>query len=211
MKLCSPLLLLGAVIAFINLFSFLQASGQGFGLYPDLRTVIPQQLQIQNTQQREMLRFSNGIANTGAGDLRMRAEFPTTNVNQPQLAIQEILDASRNVVSSSVVSQFQYHPEHNHWHINDVALFEVRAGSPTGVVFGTTSVKVTFCLIDWYKMEGNSNTPGRTYSECNGTYQGISPGWVDHNLVVRDEVSANLTHRNPLNRSPVPPPCRRFL
>ncbi len=149
------------------------------GLLPDLQTVIPLQLQIQNKQQREMLRFSNGIANTGHGDIRLRAQIPTTDESQPQLAIQEVLDADRNIVYEQVVSEFQFHPEHNHWHINDVALFEVHSGSPTGPVYGTVSVKVTFCLIDWYKLDSNSPTSERIYWDCNASYQGIQPGWCD--------------------------------
>jgi len=64
----------------------------GSGLLPDLQTVVPQHLQIVNEHQREVLRFSNGVANTGAGDWRMRPEFPLADTNQPQRAIQEILD-----------------------------------------------------------------------------------------------------------------------
>jgi hypothetical protein len=37
------------------------------GLLPDIRTVVPRHLGIQNQQQHDYLRFSNGIANTGAG------------------------------------------------------------------------------------------------------------------------------------------------
>ena len=167
------------ILTFIIFSLFIVYADAQPGLYPDLRTIVPSHLEIQNTQHRELLRFSNGIANTGSGDLRLRAEFPLTDISQPQLAIQEILDANRNVVYESVVSQFQFHPEHNHWHINDVALFEVRSGSPTGPIVGTTSVKVTFCLIDWYKLDDNSKTPERNYWECNATFQGLSPGWVD--------------------------------
>jgi len=170
-------------IHFIFLFFFLTAfvtsHAQLPGLLPDLQTVVPIHLQLQNQQHREVIRFSNGIANTGQGELRLRAEFPVTDQNQPQLAIQEILDANRTKVYEAVVSQFQFHPEHNHWHINDVALFEIRSGSPTGPVFGTVSVKVTFCLIDWYRIEGNAPTSERIYWECNGDYQGLQPGWVD--------------------------------
>ena len=36
-------------------------------LYPDLRTVVPAHLNLVNQQQQDILRFSNGIANTGAG------------------------------------------------------------------------------------------------------------------------------------------------
>ena len=37
--------------------------------YPDLRTVVPDHLNFVNQQQKEFLRFSNGIANTGPGTL----------------------------------------------------------------------------------------------------------------------------------------------
>lgn len=78
-----------------------------------------------------------------------------------------------------MVSQFEYHPTHRHWHVNGVALFEIRVGSPDGPVFGGNSVKTTFCLIDWYKLDDNAKTPERGYFACAGAYQGISPGWVD--------------------------------
>lgn len=149
------------------------------GLYPDLRTVVPQHLQIVNSGQREILRFSNGIANTGDGPWRMRPQFPISDSLATQNALQEILDSSGNIVLEQTVSQFEFHPEHNHWHIADVALFEVRYGAPDGPVWGANSIKTTFCLIDWYKLEGNSKTPERTYFDCAGSYQGISVGWVD--------------------------------
>ena len=46
------------------------------GLLPDLRTVVPQHLQLVNAQQREKLRFSNGIANTGPGPWALRPDPP---------------------------------------------------------------------------------------------------------------------------------------
>ncbi|HVL52991.1 MAG TPA: lysyl oxidase family protein [Vitreimonas sp.] len=148
------------------------------GLLPDIRAVVPTHLQLVNAHQRDVLRFSNGVANTGAGDWRMRPEYPSGNLVQN--AVQEILDANGNVVSEKVVSTFEYHPSHNHWHIGDVALFEVRKGSPTGpVATPNLSLKVTFCLIDWYKLDDNSPTKERTYWDCYNSYQGISPGWVD--------------------------------
>ena len=62
---------------------------------PDLVTMIPQQLQIVNPakgSKREVLRFSNGIANIGEGPWRMRPEFPTLDPSQPRMAIQELLE-----------------------------------------------------------------------------------------------------------------------
>lgn len=155
------------------------AAWAGKGLLPDLRTVVPKHLAIQNAHQREILRFSNGIANTGAGPWRMRAAFPSNASSGTQDAIQEVLDAQGDVVASRTVSQFEFHEEHNHWHIAGVALFEVRVGDPEGPIFGGSTIKTTFCLIDWYKLEGNSPNTERTFLECNGDLQGISPGWVD--------------------------------
>ena len=159
----------------LSLAMNVDAAKRTTGLYPDLQTVVPDHLQLVNEHQREILRFSNGIANTGDGDWRLRPDFQLTVTK----AIQEILDVNGNIVYEQQVSAFEFHPEHNHWHLADIALFEVHKDSSTGPVVGTNSIKVTFCLIDWYKMVGNSPTTDRTYFECERSYQGISPGWVD--------------------------------
>ena len=91
------------------------------------------------------------------------------------------------MVSSQPVSEFVFHPAHNHWHITGVALFEVRLapdngkGGRFGAVYANQSIKTTFCLIDWIKLEGNSPTGGpHTTSTAVGTsLQGISAGWGD--------------------------------
>src|SRR5688572_31626145 len=76
----------------------------GGGLLPDLQTVVPTHLQIVNQQQRDLLRFSNGIANTGAGPLALRPE----NVGDVTNGIQEIRDADGNVVSERLASQYEF-------------------------------------------------------------------------------------------------------
>jgi hypothetical protein len=170
------------------------------GLVPDIRTVLPQHLQIVNQGQRDILRFSNGIANTGAGGWALRPE-PSIEVAKEQgldtvAAVQEFRDDPTayykcgtqpknvpncfNVVSERVAGNFVFHPEHNHWHIGDVALFEVRKGNPTtGKIVGGNSIKTTFCLIDLYKLNDNARTSERVFWDCYTSYQGISPGWVD--------------------------------
>jgi hypothetical protein len=167
------------------------------GLLPDLRTVVPTHLQLVNQQQRDTLRFSNGIANTGAGPWALRPDPPPDEA-PPETAtiaaVQEFRDANTfykcgeqpkqvtecyNVVSERVAGQFEFHPAHNHWHIGDVALFEVRKGSPTGPIVGGNSIKTTFCLIDWYKLADNSPAGERIFFDCYTSYQGISSGWVD--------------------------------
>ena len=177
-------------------------------LYPDLRTVVPQHLNLVNQQQREYLRFSNGIANTGGGPWAMRPDPPLDQATSTVTAIQEIrsngayykcgeqpkqVTECYDVVAEYPTSEFEYHPSHNHWHINDVALFEVRKGSPTGPVVGGNSIKTTFCLIDWYKLEDNSPASERVFFDCYTSYQGISVGWVDQYHQATDGQQVDLT------------------
>jgi lysyl oxidase len=177
-------------------------AGQGGGggttapttLYPDLRTVVPQHLNLVNEHQRDLLRFSNGIANTGGGPWAMRPDPPLDQATDFTTAIQEIRSNGSyykcgtqpkqvtdcyEVLQEFPTSRFEFHPAHNHWHMGDVALFEVRKGSPTGPVVGGNSIKTTFCLIDWYKLEDNSPASERVFFDCYTSYQGISVGWVD--------------------------------
>jgi hypothetical protein len=165
------------------------------GLLPDMRTVVPTHLQIVNQQQRDVLRFSNGIANTGPGPWALTPDPPLDQATSTVTAVQEIRDANAfyecntpglkpgtpcyNVVSRHPTSTFEFHPSHNHWHIGDVALFEVREGSPTGPIAEGLSRKFTFCLIDWYKLDDNPKTPERVFFDCYKGNQGISSGWVD--------------------------------
>jgi hypothetical protein len=51
------------------------------GLYPDLRAAVPGHFTIQHDHQREYLRFSDLVANTGEGALTLRPEHdPATGI-----------------------------------------------------------------------------------------------------------------------------------
>jgi hypothetical protein len=164
------------------------------GLLPDIRTIVPKQVQLMNMQQRELLRFSNGIANTGAGHWRMRPEVIGSGSGQVQNAIQEILDSQGNVVQEKLVSTYEFHVEHDHWHIDRVALFQIRSGDPiTGPIVGGNSIKVTFCLIDWYKLDDNPKHTELSYFHCGDDRQGISPGWVDQYHQATEGQSLDIT------------------
>ncbi len=190
-----------AVLAFLTLaLGFppsvpARVSAVGNPRLPDMRTVVPQHLQVVNPakgSKKEVLRFANGVANLGDGPWRMRPRFPLGDLSQPQEAIQEILDSTDSygsIVEEKLVSRFEWHETHNHWHINGIALFEFRKSrggtastADIGDVYGGNSLKTTFCLIDWIRYEGNSNTGKKTdrvYFDCAGDYQGVSVGWVD--------------------------------
>jgi hypothetical protein len=178
------------------------------GLLPDLRTVVPAHLNLVNEHQTDALRFANGIANTGAGPWALRPDPPLELATSTTTAIQEFRDSNAyykcgeqpkqvtacyNVVSERAAGTFEYHPAHNHWHIGDVALFEVRKGSPTGPVVGGNSIKTTFCLIDWYKLDDNSPAGERVFFDCYKGHQGISPGWVDQYHQSTDGQQVDLT------------------
>jgi len=188
--------LLRAVVPILTAVA-LAAGGGGStstALYPDLRAVVPAHLQLVNEHQQETLRFSNGVANTGAGPWSLRPDPPLSQATTTTTAIQEFRDSTAyykcgeapkqvtecyNVVAERPTGTFEYHPAHNHWHIGDVALFEVRKGSPTGAIVGGNSIKTTFCLIDWYKIDDNSPAGERVFFDCYKGHQGVSPGWVD--------------------------------
>ena len=177
-------------------------------LYPDLRTVVPKHLNLVNEHQRDILRFSNGIANTGGGPWALRPDPPVAQATDTVTAMQEIRSNNAyykcgeqpkqvtdcyRVLAEYPTSTFAFHPAHNHWHIGDVALFEVRKGSPAGPVVGNNSIKTTFCLIDWVKLDDNSPTTEKVFFDCYTSYQGISVGWVDQYHQATDGQQVDLT------------------
>jgi hypothetical protein len=154
-------------------------------LIPDLREAVPQQIGVQNSQHTTTLRISTAIANTGEGLWQMRAENPTTQT-EPQLALQQLLKADGTLWNEYTVSQFQYHPAHKHFHIASVTSYELYVASGPNAIFtgleektDARAEKVTSCLIDWVKISDNSPNHERTYSACDGEFQGVSPEWMD--------------------------------
>jgi Lysyl oxidase len=206
-------IVLGGVALAVGGTMALAGKPSGTALYPDLRTVVPAHLNLVNQQQDEFLRFSNGVANTGAGPWAIRPDPPPEDATTVTAAVQEFRDSNAlykcgeqpkqvtdcyNVVDEQVAGVYEYHPAHHHWHIGDIALFEVRQGSPTGPIVGGNSIKTTFCLIDWYSLAENSATSERTFFDC-FAIQGISSGWVDqyHMATVGQQVVlTNVPDRN---------------
>jgi hypothetical protein len=196
-----PKTLTKSALASAAILGFLLAAGAASAgpaskLLPDLQSVVPSHLSIQNEHQREMLRLTNGIYNTGGGPLQIRgtsvAPCPAPLTGDCTYATQEILDSSGNVVSTSPSGFFYFHEAHNHWHQSDVASFVLRAGSLAGPVVAA-SYKVTFCLIDFDKSSTVKRNSERVYWECNGDLQGISPGWIDEYHQATDGQELDIT------------------
>jgi Lysyl oxidase len=152
--------------------------------YPDIVEQISH-LQIQNEHQREMLRFSTTHINVGDGPLQIRgggqvAPCAIDNVAHAQCthSTQEVLDAAGNIVEIHPAGVAVFHPEHNHWHQSNVALFQIRVGALDGPVW-SAGVKITFCLVDNDQTVLVKKGSSRTYFDCNRELQGLSVGWSD--------------------------------
>lgn len=113
-------------------------------LLPDLMTVVPKHLQIQNEHQTEKLRFSNGLANLGSGPWWLEPEFPDDSSGSSCQAAYQVLAAPEHFPDGALTvgdedipapegsyaakchkGNFDYHESHNHWHIDNVGEFKV--------------------------------------------------------------------------------------
>ena len=138
------------------------------GWLPDIQAVTPEKLTIQREHQRDMLRFSNSIANTGENNWQVRRGVQLSEETNPELmdyarslgldtselavTAQELLNEDGSiaaVIPDAALSE--YHPEHKHFHIGETAQFGIEKRNASGgwdPVTGLEIVKTTFCLID---------------------------------------------------------------
>ena len=168
---------------------------------PDLAEAIPQHIGLQNTNQNSYLRVSTAVANIGTGQWQMRSVVPPTQ-DQPQLAMQQLLNDNGVSEFNAIVSSFQYHPAHKHFHIAAVTSYELFTADGStdtdpsnNISTGISSQKVTSCLIDWVKIADNAPSHERAYWDCFGELQGVSPGWMDqyhHSLAGQELNVTNL-------------------
>lgn len=156
--------------------------------YPDLVTLAPSAVGVEfrPATSRKFLRFSNQIVNLGEGPLEV------TPFNH---ATEAVTDAIQRLYShdsdnrwypagTNSVGRFAFHPEHDHWHFEDFALYQVRnvaADGALGANVLATSAKVSFCLVDDYLFDPVRPHQGaQTYTHCDQIHpQGISVGWTD--------------------------------
>lgn len=153
--------------------------------FPDLQTQPPADLRIERHRGVKLLRFSNTVANRGDGPLELA---PVNQADGTTDAYQVFYthDASGNwsAVGRVLVGTFEFHPTHNHWHLADFALYELRAVAADGSIGDRviSSSKVTFCLLDSTVDDATLEhaSPAQNYRFCGRTLpQGISVGWAD--------------------------------
>lgn len=153
--------------------------------YPDLIALRPDELAIVVENNRKLLRFSNTSANLGDGPLEV---FPQNNSSGTTEAFQRLYTHDANCnwrpASTNFVGTFAFHPEHDHWHFENFARYELRnvaANGNAGSTVLANSAKVSFCLGDTVSVNpGLKHAAPQTFTQCDQTHpQGISVGWGD--------------------------------
>ena len=120
--------------------------------------------------------FSTTSWNSGTGPLELRAgETGSAGQN-----VYQRVYLSDGGFYDKLAGTFVFHPEHNHFHFEDYALYTLQPFNAPGGSARTSS-KMTFCVMDTTPVNlGLPGAPaGPVYSVCGNTIQGMSVGWGD--------------------------------
>jgi phosphohistidine phosphatase SixA len=155
--------------------------GQAELLLPDLQTLPPSDLVIQLRyfpEERKLLRLTNSVVNAGPGPLEVLGII--NQATGDTAVIQQLYTKDGSVVEQSV-GEFLFHPDHNHWHIEDFARYEVWSLNARGDLDSLVALtgKVSYCLRDNTPAVLAGSPPQAVYTVCGQELQGISPGWID--------------------------------
>lgn len=153
---------------------------------PNLRTRRPLGLRITHEGGATLLRFTNTVANVGDGPLELRPE----NTGETTTAFQRVFTHDERLdwmlKSEHEIGTFVFHPQHDHWHFEAFAeyqLREVAAGGGVGEVLREAQDKVSFCVADSLAVNRGlahfSSTSAYPTSCDPDAIQGISVGWAD--------------------------------
>jgi hypothetical protein len=158
------------------------ASRAGQPLYPDLRTAPPAGLRLEQRRMSDglthyLLRFDNLIGNWG-GRLEIVANFASSRD-----LYQNIYDSYTGgnlVIHQRVASDLIYHPTHNHFHFQNLALYQLLKKDTKGIYRLTSrrGSKTSFCILDTVKV-ASIGTGTSLYTTCDNRRQGLSAGWGD--------------------------------
>jgi len=145
------------------------ARGGSFGFLVDA--------QVTKEEGRILLRFSNGIANTGRGPMEVGGDTnreTRRGGKRSMPAYQRVYQTEgppREVFVGRMV--FDPDPDHRHWHYAGFAEYNLYDASGTR---RRRSRKQAFCLEDFDRMKKRARAE---YPRCRPTKMGVSPGWAD--------------------------------
>jgi hypothetical protein len=160
-------------------------------LLPDILAIPASDLRIQNVEVNgrnvALLRFSQAFGNIGRGPLQVRRGNSDRNCPGAGRAsgYQDVFMSDGTRRSVRLKECMIYHPQHRHWHIANVAKYELFAeDSSTGRAGArvASSDKISFCLFDEHRLSTTqySGPSYRSrYTTCTTRTTGITPGWAD--------------------------------
>jgi hypothetical protein len=169
-------------------------------LLPDLRPTKITDLQINDDGQ---LAFTTTIGNVGRGPFEVASDrnlaSDPTDTTQTSTATQQLYDETGRVANTLVIGHFEFHPTHQHWHLDAVERYAVHTAEDDGtggrlgsMVSNVGTLKVSFCLEDSAPLTPDVSADPK-YTQCAGKVQGISPGFGDVYGYYLDGQSINPT------------------
>jgi hypothetical protein len=172
------LLVTAAAFVVAVVFNARVGFAQAVELLPNLVPRPAQEISIAQDQTNGhiLLRFAAVNTNIGLGRLELRAGSVTSSGQQ----VFQRIYRSDGSFHDELAGTMTYHPEHNHFHFNNFAVYTLTAvGNSTGS--GVTSEKTSFCVEDTNPID--LNLPGApqqaVFTTCNPDVQGLSVGWGD--------------------------------
>ncbi len=148
-------------------------------LLPDLAVLPSETVYIQLAEGRRYLRFETSFVNVGEAALHLVGE--RDHELQVVRAIQTVVTTTGEERSEEI-GQFVFYPEHEHWHLESFARYELWSYPEVGEQELVASVeKVSFCMFDEspYDLTLPNAPQERQYAACDEEIQGLSVGWVD--------------------------------
>ncbi|HET9455806.1 MAG TPA: lysyl oxidase family protein [Candidatus Limnocylindrales bacterium] len=154
---------------------------------PDLSTKRPTDVRIETTASgARRLRFTSTIVNVGDGPFETRGSRSSTS--SAMTISQRVYNTSGGYRTIPTGAVARYAGDgHNHWHVQDVARYDVYPLTPGSASLGRDA-KVGFCFFDTNTYDlGLPGAPSsRQYFESGcgtsstlSTRNGISVGWLD--------------------------------
>jgi hypothetical protein len=128
--------------------------------------------------------FSNAMANIGDGPLHIFGVKPKDKHGDEETQkVKQRVFRSDGSHYNRLAGHFVYHPQHNHTHFEDWAIYRLREILPddgVGEIVGS-SRKTSFCLLDSFEYDTSlPNSPeDPEYIACSTNVQGISVGYED--------------------------------
>jgi Lysyl oxidase len=159
-------------------------------LLPNMRSLNPNDLQIEVVGNERRLRFAASLANFGPGPLLVlpqgrskcpRGHHPALQVVHRDVNNDGAFQLKRDKAElRRDVGCMLHHPGHKHWHYDAMARYSLRRpGSDEALVARN---KVSFCLRDNRRVRVPAEMQvARQFRRCTRSSQGqgVSPGWTD--------------------------------